>query len=328
MDPVKTSELEVIRYETIRHLHIFLVNILFRNMHEHSDFELSVILRGSARIRGRDGEIRAGEGAILLFNSYEPHEIASDTPQPLQILSVQINNHFCEEYFPRLRNLEFGVTVISDVLPPEVCRRVREQIFLTAIRFLREGPDFQYECVGNVSMLLYQLIRHLPHDTIDDQEYAARKRRTARIRRITTYIDQHYKERITLPDLAAREKITTTYLSHFFHDTFHMTFQEYLSRLRLEKALILMQNPGLYLVDVCMECGFSDSKYLNQMFRKKFGCTASEYRRERILPPGDGAAPEPASYSEYRYPRQDCLSLLEQYLGTETFCRLAGPTNF
>ncbi|MBQ3107168.1 MAG: helix-turn-helix transcriptional regulator, partial [Firmicutes bacterium] len=187
----------------------------------------------------------------------------------------------------------------------------------TTRAFLSEKPGFQFTCVGYVSLMLAQLLETVPYVLIDDQEYAARKRKTARIRRITDYIDQHYKEKIMLPDLAKMEGITTTYLSHFFHDTFHMTFQEYLNRLRLEKALILMKDPSLYLVDICMECGFSDNKYLNQMFMKKFGCSASEYRKKRIEPDlAEVGGQTPASYSQFHYRQDDALAILEKYLET------------
>ena len=321
METARQSEFEVIRYDKMSHLHIFLVNILFRNMHEHSDFELDLILKGSAKIRCRGGEISVSAGSIALFSPYEPHEIASDNPEPLQILSVQISNHFCKEYFPQLHNLEFGATLINDVLPPERLEEIRSLLLRTAICFLQEQPFFQFACVSTVSLLMHRLLDGLPYTLIDDQEYALRKRRTARIRSITTYIDQHYKERIMLPDLAEREGITPTYLSHFFHDTFDMTFQEYLSRLRLEKALILMKDPNLYLVDICMECGFSDNKYLNRMFQKKFGCTASEYRKKRIAP-DEPKTPEPSSYSEYRYSRRDSMDLLRRYLGDRQYEKL------
>lgn len=323
MENIQKSEFEVVRYEKLRHLHIFLVNVLFRNMHEHSDFELDVILSGTGKIRGRNGEIAVKPGMILLMNSYEPHEIASDTTEPMQILSVQISNHFCKEYFPRLHNVEFGPSVLGEALEPSVLQKVEELLFSTTLCFFKESPAFQFDCVGRVSLMLSLLLKHLPHVVIDDQEYAVRKRKTARIRRITAYIDQHYKEKIMLPDLAEMEGITTTYLSHFFHDTFHMTFQEYLNRLRLEKALILMKDPSLYLVDICMECGFSDNKYLNRMFMKKFGCSASEYRRKRVVPNLDEDSDQPAFYSELHHSHADVLSILEQYLGSERMEQLS-----
>lgn len=312
MENIHNSEYEVIRHDKLRHLHIFLVSILYRNMHEHSDFELDVLLKGSARIRGKNGEFRAEPGEVLLFSPYEPHELAAEAGEPLLILSMPISNHFCKEYFPRLHNVEFGTNKLSEVLPEKDLHEIRKMIFGFARVYFREEPTFQYHCVSIGSQLLARLIENVPNQTIEDQGYTARKRKTARIRRITAYIDQHYKERIMLPDLAEMEGITPTYLSHFFHDTFHMSFQDYLNRLRLEKALILMKDPNLYLVDICMECGFSDNKYLNRMFMKKFGCSAQQYRKKCTEPvPDTGGTPVPASFSEYVYPQKDSLAALE-----------------
>ena len=313
MGAIQKTEIELIRYEKLRHVHIFLINVLYRNMHEHSDFELNLILEGRVVVRSRGGEIRAGAGELLLFNSYEPHEIAVDGGGPARLLSMQLSNHFCREYFSRLHNAEFLTADLKTVLSPEETALLRRQMLEASLTFFREEPEFQLDCVGQVCGILARLLRCVPHVFIDDQEYAARKRKTARIRRITDYIDQHYKEKIMLPDLARQEGITTTYLSHFFHDTFHMTFQDYLNRLRLEKALILMKDPSLHLVDICLECGFSDNKYLNQIFLKKFGCRAAEYRRR--LSETDGLRQEvPASYSQFPHTREDSLELLEAYL--------------
>ena len=162
MSSIKNSEFEVIRYEKLRHLHIFLVNVLFRNMHEHSDFELNVVLKGSAVVRCHSGEIRVTPGSVLLFNSYEPHEIASDTTEPVQLLSVQISNHFCREYFSRLHNVEFVPTDLRAVMPRQELDRLLGLIFATTRAFLSEKPGFQFTCVGYVSLMLAQLLESVP----------------------------------------------------------------------------------------------------------------------------------------------------------------------
>ena len=50
----------------------------------------------------------------------------------------------------------------------------------------------------------------------------------------------------------------------------------------IEKALQFIEVPGLSLLDICMECGFSDSRYLNKLFLQRFGCTAKEYRSRAV----------------------------------------------
>ena len=325
MGNIPKPELERIHYERMRHVHIFLNNILFRNMHEHSTFEVDVILEGTGKFRGSEGEYCVQTGDVLLFNPYEPHEITAEKTGALQVLSLQISNHFCQEYFPSFPNVEFGVHEVNRLLTKDELQELRELAFSVALAFYQEQPAFQFECVGKTCSLLTALMRKLPHVVIADADYSVRKNKTDRIRRIVSYIDQHYKEKISLAALAEMEGITTTHLSHFFSDAFQMSFQDYLNNLRLEKALVLMKDPSLYMVDVCMECGFSSTRYLNQMFMKEFGCTALEYR-DRCLSSGEQETESkvPISYAEFQHGRQESLEILRQHLGGGEYERLSG----
>ena len=98
----------------------------------------------------------------------------------------------------------------------------------------------------------------------------------ARLSRITEYIDNNYSEKITLEQLARQEDVTTTYLSHFIHDNLHMTFQEYVSSVRFERALKLLRDTSMCMTDVSVVSGFSDVKYLTRMLEAHFGMPAQE----------------------------------------------------
>ena len=100
----------------------------------------------------------------------------------------------------------------------------------------------------------------------------------ARLSRIAEYINNNYSEKITLEMLAKRENVTTTYLSHFIRDNLHMTFQEYISSVRFERALKLLRNTTMCLTDISVVSGFSDVKYLTRMLEKQFGANARECR--------------------------------------------------
>jgi len=318
MEELKKTELELVRYDKMRHVRILLTNLQFRNMHEHNNIELNILLKGRVRILCDRGEATLDEGALFLLNPYEPHELTSVSSEPVQILSTQLSNHFCNEYFPQYHNTEFEPLLLDRVLEADGLEKLKKTLLQAAVEFFGEEPAFQLACVGHLALALCTLFRTVPYHVIDDQEYSSRKRKTARIHRLTDYIDQHYKEKVLLSELAAMEGVTTTYLSHFFHDTFNMTFQEYLNRLRLEKALILMKDPRLYLVDICMESGFSDNKYLNRIFMNKFGCSAAEYRRKRVtVAAEDEEHPEPASYSEFIFPPRHAQTMLQAYIKKE-----------
>lgn len=321
MESIISPELEQIRYEKLKHIRIFINSIMFRAMHEHSAFEIDIILKGSANIRSGRGAFMVHPGSLLIFNSYEPHEITAEPSETLQILAIQVSNSFCESYCPRLHNVSFLTPVAADTFPSSDRATLRDRIFAVALSYLEELPFFELRCVGEISLLLSDLLRLLPYEAIPDSAYVSQKNKSARVRRITNYIDKHYREKISLAVLAEQEGITPTHLSHIFKEAFHVSFQEYLNALRLEKALVLMKNPDVYLVDICLDCGFSDTRYLNRMFQKEFGCTATEYRQRLATSKTDNHIRSlPSAYAEYSYDNEESLSILREAMSMST-CR-------
>lgn len=94
-----------------------------------------------------------------------------------------------------------------------------------------------------------------------------------------TYIDKHYKESITLGDIASIGGYTESYASQFFKRQLGISFKTYLLRMRLRDAAVQLVNTKQQVVDIANQCGFSDVKSFNTAFRKHFHTTPSEYRR-------------------------------------------------
>ena len=50
----------------------------------------------------------------------------------------------------------------------------------------------------------------------------------------------------------------------------------------MEQCIRLMPNKEKTLMEICYESGFSDLKYMNKVFIKKYGCTPKEYRMKYL----------------------------------------------
>lgn len=313
------SELERVRFEKIRHVSVFINSIVFRNMHEHGALELAIVLRGKGRIIRNHGHFCVKPGDIILYNFYEPHEIAADGVEPLSTLCIQISNRFCKDYFPKLPNLKFDTSHLA-VLPAEDLQQIHDLTFGLAQDYFGEAAGYQLACIGKIGTLLAFLMSKLPYTVASDAEFTARQSKTARMRRVASYIDQHYKEKVTLEMLAEMEGITPTHLSHFFSEAFHVSFREYLNTVRLEKALVLLRDPSLYLVDICMESGFSDSRYLNVVFEKTFGCTVAKYRTKLLTTDSPGELTKGfITHANFRYDHQSCIQIVGDHIASGGF---------
>jgi two-component system response regulator YesN len=58
-----------------------------------------------------------------------------------------------------------------------------------------------------------------------------------------------------------------------------MTFSQYLFKIRIEKALYLLENTNDKVYVIAGKIGYKDDKYFYRVFKKKFGMTPDEYRR-------------------------------------------------
>ena len=131
---------------------------------------------------------------------------------------------------------------------------------------------------------MYQLLTNAHPSFTSEKEYNAAQTVSHRINRITDYIADHYSEKVTLQDIADLEHVTTYHVSHFITKVLGVSFQDYLNNVRFEHALKLMQTSDLSIIDICMETGFSSSRYLNRLFAEKMGCTAREYQKTSKKP--------------------------------------------
>ena len=72
-----------------------------------------------------------------------------------------------------------------------------------------------------------------------------------------------------------------SFVRHFRAAT-GLTPQEYLIKLRLEEAAILLQNPDLSIAEAALQSGFNDSNYFSRLFRKKNNISPRSYRKLQL----------------------------------------------
>lgn len=278
------TEYVLVRYDRLRHICMQKQALHTESSHAHGVLELGLVLSGTVELSCNGSTYPVNTDSLYIVNPYEPHQLCC-LQEPAWVLTLWISPNFGRDYFPGITNILFSDQVISDE-SCAVCTQLRQLLHSAAESYLLDSPDSHLACAGYLSNLMAVLMRYLPHKLSTDGQKLLRKKRSGRMQRIASYLDQHYKDRITLAQLAETEGLTPAYMSRVFTELFGVSFQEYLNQLRLEQAIPLVRDPSVYLMDVCMECGFSDTRYLNAVFQKAFGCSALEYRR-RHAPSGN-----------------------------------------
>jgi AraC-like DNA-binding protein len=318
---VMSVEREIIYYDCVRHINVGVSKLSFVDFHMHDSFELNCILEGSGFFHQGNQTVEVGPGDLLLSNPNEMHSYSTLPDQPITMLTIQVNVRFLRRYIEFIPKMFFKSSQIMELSQTD-CDAIKRHLFRTAIAYLVHDDAQQFNVIGGAVLLFGKLVSLLDWVLQKDCDDADKEFSKNRARRLSDYIEENYRQRITLSMLAEMEGISTTYLSHYFRKTFGVPFQQYVSARRLEKSLILMHDKSVSMVDICMNCGFSDSRYLEAACRKMFGCSVSEYRKR--LENNEGVESVQGSNAAYqRMSKKEGIEVIEKYLGAETFRELS-----
>jgi two-component system response regulator YesN len=95
-----------------------------------------------------------------------------------------------------------------------------------------------------------------------------------------SYIDGHYGEPdLSLEEVAAAAQISPGYLSRLLKHETGFSFIDYLTRVRINKAVQIMGDPAVKVYEVAEAVGYQSQHYFSRAFKRVFGRSPVEYRR-------------------------------------------------
>jgi YesN/AraC family two-component response regulator len=99
------------------------------------------------------------------------------------------------------------------------------------------------------------------------------------IREAIDYINNHLKNELTQKEVADHVHLNPSYLSVLFKEHVKLTFSEYVTRRRIQRAKELLISTNLPINDIAEESGYKTAKYFIKIFKELEGMTPSVYRK-------------------------------------------------
>lgn len=103
------------------------------------------------------------------------------------------------------------------------------------------------------------------------------------IKRVLKYMEEHYREKITLKELAGEAGMNEQYFCRFFRKMTGKTPITYLNDYRIGHAAEALLQGDARIVEVCYENGFENVSYFIKKFKEAKGMTPKEYRKREVL---------------------------------------------
>lgn len=97
--------------------------------------------------------------------------------------------------------------------------------------------------------------------------------------KIGKYAVVHVDENLSLDDVSAGVFLNSTYISHIFKKVTGMSFVNFMTEVKIDRAKVLLRDPNARINEVAYTLGYSNSEYFTRTFKRKIGMTPVEYQK-------------------------------------------------
>jgi AraC-like DNA-binding protein/mannose-6-phosphate isomerase-like protein (cupin superfamily) len=250
--------------------------------HWHNDLEIVYVMEGAVRM-GINSETRILQaGDLAICSSGDIHYYDSKDSSSMLLLVI---------FNPSLLGFPAGWPLNVRLTSPFIDKSSSMQgdgtdiiARLSAImeELLREYNEKLAYHEQLITGLLQELcglwLRHIPLDTVNPHKDKRRITTMKIMQEVLEYLDINYMHAITLADAAQHANMSLFYFSRFFKSISGMSYISYLNSIRVNQAERLLLSTDKSILDIALECGFTNIRTFNRVFKQVKQRTPGELR--------------------------------------------------
>lgn len=159
---------------------------------------------------------------------------------------------------------------------------LKEYLRLTPVNI--EGLGVMEKCLEELRQIILDILNTMKPLNVRGKEISGSSGASASDKKwiyntILPYIEENYKNNVSLEELAETFFINSQYLCRLFKSKTGMNFKQYITQLRIEEAKAKLTVPINSITDIALSTGFNDPNYFSRVFKDNVGMTPSEYRK-------------------------------------------------
>lgn len=213
----------------------------------------------------------SGENVDKIVEAYRDKMLHRQKLKTLSGYRAEIENLIMEIYEKKpvpIDRVKYGVFEILSMVIQNVEPKLEQGFMLRTRERLTEAESFE---------LLRQAVSEIC-DKIDScAEFGTQMSST--VRQAMGYIRENLLQAVCLEDVALHVGQSPDYLSRLMKKELGEGFMDYITRLKMEKAVELLQTTYMKVYEVAEALGYSNVSYFSELFRKRVGVNPCKYKR-------------------------------------------------
>jgi AraC-like DNA-binding protein len=212
------------------------------------------------------------EGSVFLLPPHSDAELSAPPAQPLHVYKLLVGAREQARPLPAgamMRTSEVAASSMITFIPhePAIVAWMEEL-------YMHRLPGHEARHVQNQIIFHQILLKLLEHQ---EAKYAVNEQPS--MERSIDYLERHFSDKISREQLASIAGVSASHYSILFKQVTGFSPNEYLSRLRLHRAMELLIGGSGTLREIALKVGYKDEFYLSRRFKQQTGAAPSGYNR-------------------------------------------------
>ncbi len=246
--------------------------------HSHDFYELYFLLDGEREFFVDNKMFKVSANTLVVVPPFCIHKTEGG---PYKRININISPDLLSQF-----HNEFLMNTSK-----EIAVKIDKNYIDIVTRLLKEGTKIQSSMSNNkvkvdcmlslVQTIIYLLsIQNLVAISASSTAHKP-KNVSPEVLKILSYINLNYNQQIQLKDLCDKFFLSKVSLCKKFKNVMNCSIMEYVSRMRLSKAKLLLRDTNKSIEEIAVECGFSSANYFGLIFKKEVGLSPLNYKKTR-----------------------------------------------
>lgn len=244
--------------------------------HTHTFYEIYYLRKGERIyfINGKLYTVKSGD--LIVINPQDVHRTTSSSVEKFERILINFKEDFI---LPKTLSCDLPFLPFSEGsqlirFPAKDQANIEKLIF----QMLYECQKKEVGYIPYVQLLLSKLLIQIYRQSLHSPPIVDTPM-SRRIEEITTYLNEHFHEKLTLNQVADQFFVSPSYLSRTFKKFTGFNFSEYVQAIRMREARRLLIESNQKVIEIAEKVGYPTIAHFNKTFRKHTGFSPTQFRK-------------------------------------------------
>lgn len=239
------------------------------SLHWHPEIEIIYIDRGSLEVVVNEKKYTLKENEAMLINSLELHgtNMIEECVWHAILFNPKIMYGFDDSIIKNkfFNNCPYHNLILDNTYAPYIKEILNSD---------SKSKIYEIKIIKNLFSIYENVYQNIDINLITSSSAI----NNFKVKKILDFINDNYNQKIKIDLLAKELGICRSEICKLFKNELHTTFTEYLTKLRIEKVIELLNSSEANITQISEIVGFNSSSYFSETFKKFYNITPLEYK--------------------------------------------------